>query len=104
MPRPLAGAASSLAPDPPVGQPYRLAQNPTSPTDFCAHADSFDTCACATCAGIVDSTADAEHSRRAAPGVDDMVWDEVVSGDCLTVLPNLPAGSADLVFADPPFN
>ncbi len=25
-------------------------------------------------------------------------------GDCLEILPKLPAGSADLVFADPPFN
>jgi site-specific DNA-methyltransferase (adenine-specific) len=31
-------------------------------------------------------------------------WDRVVAGDCLDVLPGLPAGCADLVFADPPFN
>ena len=29
---------------------------------------------------------------------------EIVTGDCLEWLPTLPAGSADLVFADPPFN
>ena len=28
----------------------------------------------------------------------------IVTGDCLDVLPTLPAGCADLVFADPPFN
>ncbi len=33
-----------------------------------------------------------------------MVWDEVVSGDCLTVLPTVSPESANLVFADPPFN
>src|SRR5262245_57957343 len=33
-----------------------------------------------------------------------MVWDEVWTGDCLGLLGRLPAGSADLVFADPPFN
>ena len=30
--------------------------------------------------------------------------DTIVTGDCLQVLPTLPAGCADLVFADPPFN
>jgi site-specific DNA-methyltransferase (adenine-specific) len=33
-----------------------------------------------------------------------MVWDEVWTGDCLGRLAALPAGCADLVFADPPFN
>jgi site-specific DNA-methyltransferase (adenine-specific) len=28
----------------------------------------------------------------------------VIAGDCLDVLPTLPAGYADLIFADPPFN
>lgn len=28
----------------------------------------------------------------------------VVTGDCLSVLPSLPAGAANLIFADPPFN
>ena len=28
----------------------------------------------------------------------------VITGDCIEVLGRLPAGSADLVFADPPFN
>jgi site-specific DNA-methyltransferase (adenine-specific) len=32
------------------------------------------------------------------------VWDRVLTGDCLTALPGLPAGSIDLAFADPPFN
>lgn len=30
--------------------------------------------------------------------------DEVLVGDCLDVLPQLPAGCADLIFADPPYN
>ena len=33
-----------------------------------------------------------------------MDWNEVVTGDCLKELGQLPAGCADLVFADPPFN
>ena len=33
-----------------------------------------------------------------------MVWDEIIAGDCLSVLPTLPAGAVDLLFADPPFN
>ena len=33
-----------------------------------------------------------------------MDCDEIVTGDCLEVLSSLPAGCADLVFADPPFN
>jgi DNA modification methylase len=32
------------------------------------------------------------------------VRDDVLTGDCLKILAGLPAGSADLVFADPPFN
>src|SRR5262249_45656798 len=30
--------------------------------------------------------------------------DHVYTGDCLALLPRLPAGSVDLAFADPPFN
>lgn len=33
-----------------------------------------------------------------------MIQDDVITGDCLKVLPGLPTGCADLVFADPPFN
>jgi site-specific DNA-methyltransferase (adenine-specific) len=33
-----------------------------------------------------------------------MTFDEVIEGDCVRVLSGLPAGFADLVFADPPFN
>jgi DNA modification methylase len=33
-----------------------------------------------------------------------MRQDEVIEGDCIEVLAGLPAGSVDLVFADPPFN
>jgi site-specific DNA-methyltransferase (adenine-specific) len=33
-----------------------------------------------------------------------MHYDEIITGDSLEVLARLPAGCADLVFADPPFN
>jgi site-specific DNA-methyltransferase (adenine-specific) len=33
-----------------------------------------------------------------------MGYDDVITGDCLEALAGLPAGCADLVFADPPFN
>jgi DNA modification methylase len=33
-----------------------------------------------------------------------MKKDEVITGDCVGILGQLPAGCADLVFADPPFN
>src|SRR5436305_1022831 len=33
-----------------------------------------------------------------------MPTDCVITGDCLEILPTLPTWSADLVFADPPFN
>ena len=33
-----------------------------------------------------------------------MDWNQLLVGDCLTLLPKVPAGSVDLVFADPPFN
>jgi site-specific DNA-methyltransferase (adenine-specific) len=33
-----------------------------------------------------------------------MRLNEVIEGDCIQVLAGLPAGSVDLVFADPPFN
>jgi site-specific DNA-methyltransferase (adenine-specific) len=33
-----------------------------------------------------------------------MRWNQVLTGDCLELLAELPAGSVDLAFADPPFN
>jgi site-specific DNA-methyltransferase (adenine-specific) len=33
-----------------------------------------------------------------------MIENDVITGDCIQVLAGLPAGCADLVFADPPFN
>ncbi|MCZ2342426.1 MAG: hypothetical protein LC104_11605 [Bacteroidales bacterium] len=33
-----------------------------------------------------------------------MLGNDIWTGDCLTLLPRLPDGSVDLVFADPPFN
>lgn len=37
------------------------------------------------------------------PG-DGMTWDDVYTGDCVQMLAKVPAGSVDLIFADPPFN
>jgi DNA modification methylase len=33
-----------------------------------------------------------------------MLYNDVLTGDCLRILPSLPAGCVDLAFADPPFN
>ena len=33
-----------------------------------------------------------------------MAFDEIITGDCVAELAQLPAGCVDLVFADPPFN
>ena len=33
-----------------------------------------------------------------------MSWNEIWTGDCLEHLARLPDGTANLVFADPPFN
>ena len=33
-----------------------------------------------------------------------MVWNDIWTGDCLRLLEDVPAGSVDLAFADPPFN
>ncbi len=33
-----------------------------------------------------------------------MPWDDVWTGDCVRLLDQMPAGSVDLAFADPPFN
>ena len=33
-----------------------------------------------------------------------MDWNQLLAGDCLELLARVPAGSVDLVFADPPFN
>src|ERR671915_1229158 len=39
------------------------------------------------------------HRQRPA-----LAADRVIIGDCLAALAELPAGSVDLVFADPPYN
>src|SRR5262249_23277214 len=51
-------------------------------------------------AKLIRSTHPCGHTGSCAV----MNWNDVVAGDCLDVLAALPAGSADLVFADPPFN
>lgn len=33
-----------------------------------------------------------------------MDWNQLLTGDCIELLAKVPAGSVDLVFADPPFN
>jgi len=33
-----------------------------------------------------------------------MTTNSILTGDCRDVLPALPAGCTDLIFADPPFN
>ncbi len=42
--------------------------------------------------------------KSRASGLKDVSLDRVVEGDCVELLRGLPAGSADLVFADPPYN
>lgn len=36
--------------------------------------------------------------------IESLPLDQILTGDCLEVLPRLPAASVDLVFADPPYN
>src|SRR4030042_5099639 len=43
-------------------------------------------------------------ARRDAPPAPGLPLDQVLQGDCLDLLPQLPAESVDLVFADPPYN
>jgi len=33
-----------------------------------------------------------------------MPWNDVLQGDCISIMDSLPERSVDLVFADPPFN
>ena len=40
------------------------------------------------------------YNKRMPP----LPFDQVLAGDCLDILPTLPAESVDLVFADPPYN
>jgi len=42
------------------------------------------------------------RGRSASP--EDIPVDEILVGDCLTLMADLPAGSVDLIFADPPYN
>ncbi len=35
---------------------------------------------------------------------DQFVTNRLIEGDCLDILPQLPANSVDLIFADPPYN
>ena len=37
-------------------------------------------------------------------GADALPLDQIIAGDCIQVMQSLPAGSVDLIFADPPYN
>lgn len=50
------------------------------------------------CPGYHQTNIDADH-----PLADDSL-DQILTGDCLELLPRFPAESVDLVFADPPYN
>ena len=54
------------------------------------------------CRGI-DRTGGSAHSSRDGSR-QRAARDRVIDGDCLTAMARLPAGSVDLVFADPPYN
>jgi modification methylase len=42
--------------------------------------------------------------RGNGKGADNPALDEIIVGDCIPILNELPAGSVDMVFADPPYN
>src|SRR6185295_17354710 len=42
--------------------------------------------------------------RGNGKGSDGPPYDEIIVGDCIPILKGLPAGSVDMVFADPPYN
>lgn len=44
------------------------------------------------------------RSKPSASSKDALPLDQVILGDCLTALANLPEKSVDLIFADPPYN
>ncbi len=55
--------------------------------------------------GTIQSRSSETDIHLPRPGIwQTMRSDEVIHGDCLTVLPGLPEASVDLAFADPPFN
>lgn len=54
----------------------------------------------------VSRTGTPAHSRLRAPHIVPAVLplDQIIAGDCITALQNLPPASVDLIFADPPYN
>jgi site-specific DNA-methyltransferase (adenine-specific) len=52
--------------------------------------------------GADGGNGDATTNERLPPDVG--TTERILTGDCLALLPTLPAGCADLVFIDPPFN
>jgi modification methylase len=43
-------------------------------------------------------------ATKTAPVADQLPLNQIMSGDCIEVMNSLPAGSVDLIFADPPYN
>jgi len=43
-------------------------------------------------------------ARPKGPGAATLPADQILTGDCIEAMASLPAGSVDLVFADPPYN
>ncbi|MEL6380817.1 MAG: site-specific DNA-methyltransferase, partial [Pseudomonadota bacterium] len=37
-------------------------------------------------------------------GAEALPLNQILAGDCIEVMQSLPAGSVDLIFADPPYN
>src|SRR5487761_2252248 len=54
----------------------------------------------------VSRTGTPAHSRLRAPHIVPAVLplDQIIAGDCIPALQNLPPASVDLIFADPPYN
>ena len=43
-------------------------------------------------------------TKTRAPAAERLPLDQILAGDCVEVMNGLPAGSVDLIFADPPYN
>ncbi len=43
-------------------------------------------------------------TKTKAPEAAVLPLDRIIDGDCIAVMNSLPAGSIDLIFADPPYN
>ncbi len=43
-------------------------------------------------------------TKHKAPAGDGLPLNQILAGDCIEAMNALPAGSVDLIFADPPYN